>query len=74
MPTYDYGCIDCGAKFEVTATLGEKEKGLEPVCPECGGKHAAQLFSNVFFVKSSRQSGNPAVGCCGPNAGPDCCG
>lgn len=74
MPTYDYGCLDCGTKFEVTATVSEKEKGLEVVCPECGGKQAAQLFNNVFFVKRSGQSANAAVSCCGPNAGPDCCG
>jgi len=76
MPTYDYGCIDCGEKFEVTATIKEKEKGLNPVCPKCGGKHAAQLFNNVFFVKSSGRNANAAFqfsGGCGPNARTGCC-
>jgi putative FmdB family regulatory protein len=77
MPTYDYGCIDCGERFEVTATLSEKEKGLEPMCPKCDSKHTVQLFNNVFFLKSAGQSTNAAFqasGCCGPNAGPGCCG
>lgn len=77
MPTYEYGCLDCGDKFEVSASISQKEKGLEIVCPKCGGSEAVQLFNNVNFVKSGGGSANSAFkssGGCGPNSSPGCCG
>lgn len=77
MPTYEYGCIDCGCKFDVFATISEKEKGLDPICPDCGGKNTVQLFNSINFIKSDGGSADTAFrnsGGCGPNAGPGCCG
>lgn len=77
MPTYDFGCIDCGEKFEVFAKISEKEQGLDLECPGCSGKKVVQIFSNINFVKSGGKSADKAfrmAGGCGPNAGPGCCG
>ncbi len=77
MPTYEFGCIDCGEKFEIFATVSQKESGLDLTCPKCGGMKVAQLFNSINFVKSNAGSADKAFqmsGGCGPNAGPNCCG
>ena len=54
MPVYEYQCQDCGKKFEVIATLAEKEAGLDPVCPNCGRKRARQVFSRFTLMTGSK--------------------
>lgn len=56
MPFYDYQCKDCGAVFEVRATIQEKEGGLKPTCPECGGHKVRQRLSNVQMISGGRTS------------------
>ena len=34
MPTYQYGCENCGKTFERTETISEHE-ALKPPCPKC---------------------------------------
>ena len=67
MPTYEYHCTDCGSKFEVRASMKEKEKGLKPVCPTCGSKTALAVPSTVAIGSGGRAS---SAGCCG---GTGCC-
>lgn len=76
MPTYEFGCVNCGEKFEVFATVSQKESGLELKCPKCGGEEVAQLFNSINFVKSGSgdtAQTSAAASCCGPNAAPGCC-
>ncbi|MBU0572861.1 MAG: FmdB family zinc ribbon protein [Candidatus Margulisiibacteriota bacterium] len=49
MPIYDLKCEDCGEKFDVRASLEEKEKKKDAKfnCPACGSKKTAFKF-NVF--------------------------
>lgn len=54
MPVYEYECEACARKFEVVASLAEKEKGLRPVCPKCGSKRARQVFGRVSLLTSSK--------------------
>ena len=68
MPTYEYACPDCGTRFDVRASLGEKEKGLKPACPKCGSKDTVQVFSSVMVL-----GGKSGSACCAPGAGPSCC-
>ncbi len=70
MPVYDYVCLDCQKKAEVQATLVEKEKGLQPLCPACGSSKMVQFFGNMTVIK---QGSPPAGGCCGPQPGGSCC-
>jgi putative FmdB family regulatory protein len=42
MPTYDYGCSDCGHRFEVFE--GISAKGFRG-CPKCGQEKARRLLS-----------------------------
>lgn len=51
MPEYEYRCIECGKKFQVTATLNEKKK--EETCPDCSSKRVQQVFNNVNIGGSS---------------------
>jgi len=76
MPTYEYGCVDCGEKFDLFATISQKERGLKPACPKCGGAQTVQLFQSINFLKSNSSSPDAAFresGGCGPNPMPGCC-
>ncbi|NPV13339.1 zinc ribbon domain-containing protein [candidate division WOR-3 bacterium] len=54
MPVYEYSCDDCGHKFDIVATLAEKEAGLTPVCPNCGGRKVHQVFGRFTVVGGSK--------------------
>jgi putative FmdB family regulatory protein len=71
MPTYEYFCQDCENKFDIKASLSEKEKGLKVKCSTCGSNKTIQVLSNFFtFSKGGANLG----GSCGPNPTPGCCG
>ena len=54
MPVYEFQCQDCGKKFEIVATLAEKEAGLDPACPKCGRMRARQVFSRFTLLTGSK--------------------
>lgn len=54
MPVYEFCCEDCSKKFDVIATLEEKEAGLQPVCPHCGGMRVRQIFGRFTVVGGSK--------------------
>lgn len=71
MPIYEYFCQNCESKFEIKATIQEKERGLKVKCPACGSNSTIQILGNFFtFSKGSSKLGS---GGCGPNPGPGCC-
>jgi len=78
MPTYEYGCTECGHKFEHFATVVDKEKGLKLKCTKCGSSKIVQVFSRISFVKTAgSKSPDDAfrrAGGCGPNQPKGCCG
>lgn len=55
--TYEYRCRQCSTQFEVHATLEEKNRGLNPACPDCGSSDVGRVFSAFYFVRG----GAPAV-------------
>ena len=71
MPMYEYYCQDCDKKFEIKASISEKEKGLKVRCPGCGGNKTAQILGNFFTFS---KGGSGFGGGCGPNPTPGCCG
>jgi putative FmdB family regulatory protein len=68
MPIYEYRCEECGEIFEVRASLQQKIAGLQPECPRCHGRKAAQQFRSLNVIHAGR-TGNtlPAFGCCSPD-------
>lgn len=54
MPVYEFKCEDCGKKFDVVATLSEKESGLSLACPKCGGMRVRQLFGRFTLLSGSK--------------------
>jgi putative FmdB family regulatory protein len=44
MPVYEYKCSNCGKVFEITCHLSEREQLA--VCPDCGSKQVAPVFSS----------------------------
>ena len=74
MPNYEYVCSECQNKFDVYATMAEKEKGLKPECPNCHSKKTIQVFGSFNFLGGSKGGFNPgSMPGCGPTAGPGCC-
>lgn len=55
MPVYEFYCEDCEKKFEVVATLQEKEAGLNPICPICGGSQVHQVFGRFTLIGGSKE-------------------
>lgn len=49
MPMHEYFCQDCENKFEIKASIFEKEQGLKVKCPRCGSIKTVQVLS-VFYV------------------------
>ena len=72
MPTYEFFCQDCENKFEIKASVSEKEKGLKINCPRCNSDKTIQILGH-FFTFSKNSSSNFGDGC-GSNPTPGCCG
>jgi len=69
MPVYEYVCPKCLSEFEVFASIAQKEKGLDPVCPKCGQTGARRVFSSVSIPTGGKNRSSP---CCRGSA-PGCC-
>jgi putative FmdB family regulatory protein len=59
MPTYDFVCRDCGAQFELVASLAEyermkRDRGVR--CTACGGERVAPQIV-TFEVQTVRKTG-----------------
>lgn len=67
MPTYSYMCRECKNKFEVNASIQEKEEGSDKFnCPQCKSGDTKPTFSlKSFFPKGNGKGG----GCCGGGCG-----
>ena len=71
MPTYEFMCPKCCTRFDVFASMAEKERGIEPACPKCGATGARQVFSGVNVLGTRRGNAPPccpglSTGCCPP--------
>ncbi|OGJ49492.1 hypothetical protein A2335_01875 [Candidatus Peregrinibacteria bacterium RIFOXYB2_FULL_32_7] len=67
MPIYSYKCNQCEHKFDVQASIEEKEKGsVKFSCPECKSVDTKHVFSlSAIFSKDKNEKG----GCCGGGCG-----
>lgn len=52
---YEFRCRACGRRFDVVATVAEKEAGLAPACPACGSADVGRVFSRVLFLRSTEK-------------------
>jgi len=46
MPLYQYQCVRCQTLFEVSASLQEKEAGIQPACPSCQSIETHQVLDD----------------------------
>ena len=74
IPVYEFQCQDCGKKFEIVATLAEKEVGLDPACPKCGRMRARQVFSRFTLIAGSKTDDDFDEGSDDMGAGDDLAG
>ena len=72
MPFYEFQCKDCQTKYDVRASIKEKEAGLHPECPQCHSVHSHQVISAGLVLHGS-DGGSLSMSACGPNVGPGCC-
>jgi len=70
MPTYEYSCLNCGNKFDIFATLSEKEKGLKTECPKCKSKKTSQVFGKISIITPGKSKSSPSS--CPPICPPRC--
>ena len=70
MPYYSFACETCDTRFDIRATIAEKDAGLHPTCPVCGDQDVRQLITAPVALTSSLTETQPiGVGrsCgCGP--------
>ncbi|MBL8056913.1 MAG: hypothetical protein JNK29_09460 [Anaerolineales bacterium] len=72
MPTYVYKCEVCAETFDVTATIKQKEAGLEPACPACRAHKTRQVLTAGLVLVGGGHGAAPAPSCgCGSEGG--CC-
>lgn len=77
MPTYEYQCKSCGARFEREQPMTDAPLTQ---CPECNGEVQRLISSGGFFFKgtghgdscSFESSGRTCCGLDGPCGSPPC--
>ncbi len=67
MPFYESECTQCKKKFEVFATLAQKEKGLAPRCPNGDSDQVRGVFDTLVLISHGSETSAPSAGgsCCG---------
>jgi len=62
MPFYDFKCKKCGSKFNVMATMAEKENKLIP-CPNCGDRDLERIYDTMNLSVGSAKVREQPSGC-----------
>lgn len=59
MPLYDFECLDCKARFELTLSLHEREtESPKKQCPSCSSKNVSQRMTFEGAVIGGGPSAN----------------
>jgi putative FmdB family regulatory protein len=53
MPTYEFKCLKCKNKFEITENI-TKYDPKKIKCPKCGEKKLERIYSGVYVQTSSK--------------------
>jgi len=61
MPIYEYGCSQCGERFEELVRRPSEEKAA---CPACGSAQVERLPS-AFAVSGAKAEEAEPTACCG---------
>ena len=66
MASYTYKCLNCGERFDIKASIQEKEeaKSEKFVCPHCGSKNIKQKFSAANLLLNAVKGENRSGDCC----------
>lgn len=65
MPTYDYQCTKCNARFEVFHAMGDTQPRQ---CPKCGKSAKRLISAGVGIIV---KGGSSAFNCSGEKCGSD---
>lgn len=55
MPIYQYNCATCRKRVEVFFRSVSAAEGVQPPCPECGGKKLTRQMSTFARTRSTKQ-------------------
>ncbi|MGQ9559716.1 MAG: FmdB family zinc ribbon protein [Candidatus Oleimicrobiaceae bacterium] len=64
MPTYEFKCADCDHRFEIFASISQKEQGLDLKCPKCGSDRVGEVFGTLIFLHKTGEALQGGGGCC----------
>jgi putative FmdB family regulatory protein len=53
MPTYEFGCLDCGREFTLVLSLNEYERRYVS-CPHCMSKRIERLVTTCEVITSRK--------------------
>lgn len=53
MPTYEFGCLDCGREFTLVLSLSEYER-RDVSCPHCKSKRIERLVTTCEVITSRK--------------------
>lgn len=72
MPVYEYGCAECGLKFELLRPMSQVNEGAP--CPRCNNGASRVLSTFAAFSKGSSETYAPLGGAsaCSTCSASDC--
>jgi len=70
MPIYEYGCSDCGTKFEKLVSISDNST---QECPKCKSKNVKKAFSTFGIGGCPNTGAKNKAPLCGDAAGSGCC-
>ncbi|TVR21593.1 MAG: zinc ribbon domain-containing protein [Anaerolineaceae bacterium] len=62
MPSYDYKCQDCGARFALFYKTYADYDAADKSCPQCDGKNIARVIKRINVQKPGRDYGSMSSG------------
>jgi len=63
MPVYEFGCQDCGERFDMLLPMAATEEAAAlPACRVCGEPHVRRLPSRIAGLTGAATAGAPSGG------------
>lgn len=73
MPTYEYVCADCSARYDIFHKVREVAEDVQ--CPSCGSAQHRRVMSVTSMSMSGSSSSSSSSYSSGPSCeGGSCCG
>ena len=54
MPLYEYDCLACGERFEISGSLGQERRDIR--CPNCDDDEVRRHYGSIAFLHPGRRT------------------